>query len=151
MSDGLAGLFEHNNAGTALALGAVGVFAKWVSSGISIAGPTDLLVPSAATDDITVGINGGGIYFAVISVTFGSNKVNSMTECSLFLNSAEVNSIGFHRTIGNAADEGAAPATGPITLAVGDVADVRFNSSVVNTTLQLFHINLTLFSLLRNL
>jgi len=92
MSDAFAELNEHNDAGTPLALGAPGVFAKWVST-----------------------------------------------------------NIGFHRTIGNANDQGSAPANGGVTLSPGNVLDLRFNSSVNNTTLQLFHITLWVQSVLRDL
>lgn len=150
MSDAYGELFEHNNAGTALALGAAGAFAQWVLTTVSFAGPTDLLVPSAATHNLIVGVNGAGLYFVNISVTFGSNKPGSMTECSLFVNGVENLSIGFHRTIGNAGDQGAAPADGFVQLAVGDIADLRFNSSVMNTTLQLFHCTLSIRSYIRD-
>ncbi|KKL76056.1 hypothetical protein LCGC14_2048710 [marine sediment metagenome] len=92
MSDAFAELNEHNDAGTPLALGAPGVFAKWVST-----------------------------------------------------------NIGFHRTIGNANDQGAAPGNGLIALSPGNVLDLRFNSSVNNTTLDLFHITLVVKSILRAL
>ena len=151
MSDAFAEFNEHNDAGTALALGAPGVFAKWVSTNVGLAGPSDLLVPSAATDDITVGVNGGGLYHVIISVSFGSDKVNSLTECSLFVNNVEMPNIGFHRTIGNANDQGSAPANGGGTLSPGNVLDLRFNSSVNNTTLQLFHVTLWVQSVLRDL
>ncbi len=151
MSDAFAELNEHNDAGTPLALGAPGVFAKWVSTNIGLAGPSDFLIPSTALDGITVGVNGGGIYNVTISVSFGSDKVNSLTECSLFVDNVEMPNIGFHRTIGNANDQGAASGNGLIALSPGNVLDLRFNSSVNNTTLDLYHITLVVKSILRAL
>lgn len=150
MPDAYAELTEHNDAGTVLALGAVGVFSKWVSSGLGDAGPTDLAVCSVVTDDITIGVNGGGVYALAGSITFGANR-NALIECSVFVNGVECPNAGFHRTISNVNDQGTGPIEGLATLSPGDVLDLRFNSSVMNTTLTLYHVNLVVKAQVRDL
>ncbi len=152
MSDAFAEICEHNNAGTVLALGAVGAFSKWVSSSVGpVAGPSDLIVPSAASDDLTVGVNGGGIYLVQLGVTFASNRVNAIHEVSAFLNNVEIIEIGFHLTVSNANAQSGNSDAGIMQLDPGDVVDLRINSSIMTTTVTFYHVTLLATSIVRDL
>lgn len=151
MSDAFAELFEHNDAGTPLALGAALAFSKWASSGLGEAGPSDLIVPDAVNDDMTVGVNGAGLYEVSGTISFGSDKPNSTTEGSAFVNGVEASKASFHRTIGNANDQGSTSLEGLLRLVAGDVIDLRFNSTVMNTTLKIHHVTFIVRSVLRDI
>ena len=146
MSDAYAELYEHSHPGNPIACAVAGTFYRWTSSTVGEAGPTDLLVPSAASDDITVGANGAGVYLMNLAMSFSASRNNVLIQGAIFLNGAEVDKLGFHRFLSVGADIGGSPASGLLTLATGDVLDVRVNTDINNTDVNVFHANLSAIS-----
>jgi len=136
-----ANLYE-DSAGTGIALTTAGTFYRWVSSTAGESSGIDFAVVSVASDNITIGVSGAGVYFVSLSASFrGSN--NSNIHGCVFLNAARQGSLEFHRKMGGA-DIGSASAHGLIVLASGDIIDLRFSSDVNTTTVTVEHVQLTL-------
>ncbi len=136
-----AELHEHS-AGTNITLTDLGVFYQWVSSDVGQCSGVDYLVASTASDNITVGVSGAGVYMVSISASFrGSN--NSNIHGSVFVNAVQQTNLEFHRKMGGA-DIGSGSVQGLVTLVAGDVADFRFSSDTDNTTVTIEHAHLLL-------
>ncbi len=136
-----ANLYE-DSAGTGITLTDLGVYYRWVSSTVGESSGVDYAVASAATDNITIGVSGGGIYYLSLASSFrGSN--NSNIHGAVFLGGVRQDGFEFHRKMGGA-DVGSASANGLLTLASTNVIDLRFSSDTDNTTVTVEHVNLTL-------
>lgn len=146
MSDAYAELYEHVHPGTPIACAVAGTFYQWRSSVVGEAGPTDLLVPSAVTDNLTVGPNGAGVYLICLEASFQASRNNVLVEGSVFRNGVELMNIGFHRFLATGADEGATAASGLCVLAAGDTLDFRVTVDVNNTDVEISHANLSAIS-----
>lgn len=149
MSDAYAELQEHNDAGTALALGAAGAFSKWVSGVAGHAGPSDLLVPSGVSHDITVGAKGVGVYRIAFHISLGSDKPAATVEASIFIDGVEITHASSHTTFKTANDQYNISAGAIEPLAAGQVIDLRLNSDKINTTLTIYAVNLLCHALVR--
>jgi hypothetical protein len=151
MSDAYASLSEVNPAGTPLVLGAPGVYSKWVSSALSFAGPLDLVLPAIATDDITVEANGAGIYYVTFTMSYGADKVAAVIRATVHVNGAAENVITTLGTVSNVNDIESGAGIGFLSLAVGDTVDLRINSTINNTTIDIYYVSLVVHAMTRAL
>lgn len=136
-----AHLYENNPGGTNLVLTALGTFYQWVSSTVGEESGIDYAVGSAASDNITIGVSGAGVYYVNVHTCFGGDN-NSEIHGKVYKNGVAT-LLEFHRKLGGA-DKGSASTSGLLPLVSGDVIDLRYSSDADNTTLTLYHVGLTL-------
>jgi len=136
-------LYEDNESGTSLTLTTADSYYQWVSSEDCESSGVDYVVTSTTDDNIVIGINGEGIYFVSIEATLsGSN--NSLIHGTLHINNVASEEILFHLKLsGN--DHKSGSDSGLVKLSSGDDLDLRFSSDTSSTTLNIHHINLTIF------
>ena len=147
--DSYAELYENNPAGSTITVVVAGNFYQWVTTTVGQSGPTDLAVPSAATDDITIGVNGAGLYGVMVISSFnGSN--NAVAEVAVHVNGALQPNLQISRKLSAAGDEGAVSISGLLVLAAGDVVDLRVSSDGAGDVVIIKHANLTIFSIVRD-
>ncbi len=152
VSDAYGQLFELNAGGSPIVIAVPGTFVKWTTSSVALAGPSDLIVPSAASDDLTVGAAGGGVYKVGMHATF-DNSVNNITvDGAIFRNGVDLGGgLGFRIRLGSGANTFAqAAVSGLLTLVAGDVLDVRFTASGAST-IEIFQLILHAFSVVRTI
>lgn len=135
-------LYENTPGGTNLVLTTAGVWYPWVSSTEGESSGIDYAVVSAASDNITIGASGAGVYLITVSCSFsGSN--NAEIHMSVFKGGVEQSTIQAHRKLGGA-DIGSMSCSGLLVLAASDIIDLRFSSDTNSTTVTLEHVQLTI-------
>ena len=133
-------LYENNVAGTEIDIVDLETFYPWVSSTVGESSGIDYAVASAATDNITIGVSGEGVYAVNVHTCFGGDN-NSVIHGMVYKNGSGAG-LAFHRKLAGA-DQGSASTSGLLRLASGDVLDLRYTSDTDNTTLILHHVGFT--------
>lgn len=149
MSDSLGELFTFSDPPVTLNLPVAGTFVKWPNFDAGLAGPTDLVQVDAANDQFIIGTNGAGIYRAFLTASF-SGDPNALVHGSVFVNGVRQTKLEFCREMGGAGDTGSAAGSGLISLAVGDILDVRLVSDVNNKDVDFWHLVFILHALIRS-
>ncbi len=133
MSDAYASLFEHNETGSPIPCPVAGIFNQWRTAGVGLAGPDDLMVPDAGTDELRVESAGAGVYLVVVSLTFMANRNNVVVEGAVFKNGGVLQNVRFRQRLGNMFDETSVDAGGIVELIATDTLDLRVSTDRDNT------------------
>lgn len=150
MSDAYGELFEHNPAGTTINIPVALVFVKWATSVAGLGGPSDIVQVDVANDQLVIGAAGGGLYevHAAMSV---SGNANSVKEGAVFVNGVHQVKLEGHRQLGGAMDEGFVGIHGLVRLVAADIVDLRFSADGNGDTVVLFHVDLFIHALTRDI
>lgn len=148
MSDAYGELFEISEAGTTINIPVAGTFVKWTTSSAGLAGPSDLVQVDVANDQFVIGANGAGVYEVKVAVSLQGNT-NSLKEGSVHVNGVRQQKLEVNRHIGASVDAGSAGISGLLTLAVGDIIDLRFTADGNGDTVELFHVDIYIHALVR--
>lgn len=146
MSDALAEIEEHNEAGSTINIPVAGTFVKWTTASAGVSGPSDLVQADAVNNQIVVLV--AGIYEIVLSVTLTGNHVSIKRGC-VFLNNVAQSKIEFDREIGGVSDIGVTGAHGNLQCVPGDIIDVRFTGNGNGDTVVVRHVVLTVSARVR--
>ncbi len=149
MSDAYGELFEVNEAGTTINIPVAGTFARWVTAGAGLAGPTDLVEVDAANNQLVIGARGAGVYEAIIGISLAGN-VNSLKEGAIFIDGVRQQKIEFNRQIGAAMDQGFVGVVGLGSLVAGQTVDLRFTADGNGDTVILHHVTMFIHALVRS-
>lgn len=109
---------------TGITVTTAGTYYQWTSSTVSL---STLTTPSSATDNITIGTNGEGVYLISARVSASSTAPPSNVKMAVFVNGTRQAHITGTTEINVTGNEDIA-VSGLVLLAVGDVIDVRFTA-----------------------
>lgn len=132
-------LFE-NGAGTVINMATGGTYYPWVSSTVGVSNNTTV---SAASDDITIGAAGAGVYQIGFSVSF-SGTTNTTFHWAIFVDAAKQAELDLERKIGTSSDIGVVASMGLLTLSAGEVVSLRTSASANTKTVTVNHVSITL-------
>ena len=133
------GHLHEDSGGTNLVMADNGTWYKWIASTVGFNKGTGFVLASATSDDLTIDVNGAGIYYVHLSVSFsGSNASN--IHGGVAVDGTVDGTTEFHRKLGGA-DFGSASSAAFLDLAVGAVLDVRFSSDTDTTTVITEHVH----------
>ena len=132
-------LFE-NGGGTVINMATSGTYYQWVSSTAGISNNT---TPSAASDDITIGAAGAGVYQIGFSVSF-SGSTNTTFHWAIFIDGSKKDELDLERKIGTSSDIGVVASMALLTLSAGEVLNLRTAADGNTKTVTVNHVSLTL-------
>lgn len=133
-----AGLYE-DSAGTAITITTGGTYYQWVSSTVNT--NSRGVIASAATDNLTIEAGAAGVYMVSFSLGYTSSAASEKMHVHVFKNTAQVDNIGAESTLA-AKTEGTVSGSGLMTLAAGDVLDLRVTAVSNGTIITVVHANL---------
>lgn len=133
-------LYETNELGTTINCVVSGTYYQWVTATVGLTSGGNLVVGSAATDSLTIGSLGDGVYLVNFHCSFNGNN-NTRYHTAIFLNGVRQTKLEVNRKIGAGLDVGAIAITGLITLSSGDVLTVWVATDANNSTYVIEHLD----------
>jgi len=138
-----ADLIEVNASGTTNTITTAGTWYQWTSSAVNSAAGVPLVTASAATDNITIGDAGDGIYMVNAQVSFGGTA-GAVVEGVVAINGAADLSLSYMQTLDAAGSVVSASICGLVDLSTGDTVDLRFTSDDNGDAVHLYYVRLAL-------
>ena len=136
MSDAYAELFEFNPAGSPVFCPVPTAFVQWVTGGLGVAGPDDLLVSDPALDQLRVEARGRAVYLVFLTMSFSADRPQVVVDGGVFRNGIVLPGVRFSEKLGNMKDVASAIAIGLVELVPGDTLDARVATDVANTNVE---------------
>ena len=132
-------LYEDGGS-TNITITTAGTYYQWATS---TAGSSFNTTLSTSSDNITIDAGGAGIYLATVNVSASCVGSSAEAKVAIFVNGSRQVNVTNYARIENL---GAEPlsACGIITLAVGDVVDIRFTSGTNGDVVIPTNVNFTL-------
>ncbi len=137
MSDAFAELFEFNPAGTPIPAPVADTFVPWVTGIVGVGGPDDLIVADAALAELRVEVNGKGVYFCFLTMSFSADVAQVNVEGAIFRNGIPLAGLRFMEKLGNFKDVASSSALGVVELVPGDTLTAHVAADKPNTTIEL--------------
>ena len=132
----------YNSTGVVLTVGTGGQYELMtgLSNGIIKGAP----YVTGASNTLTVGASGAGVYHVCINASCASNAVDELVEMALWVNGAEETKVESKKKASRAGDEIPMSAQGFVTLAAGGYIDVRFSTTTSGKTVTVYVVNMTM-------
>jgi len=137
-------LFESNDDGSTVDITEAGTFVKWSTSTVGQGNGAEFAVTSAATDDITIGASGAGVYKVSAHLSFNGPNLAIFRAMVHVNGSPRADCRSAARTSGGQSDVEGINLGCLINLAVGDVVDLRITSDDANSDMTLYRANLNI-------
>lgn len=148
MSDAYAELFQDAPLGVNFNIPAVDTYELWGNASSGKQGPLDLIIGDAPNARMVVAENGKATYNILVSSQFGATKPSLVT-ATILLNDVVQSNLTMYREIGTPNDVGSGTITGVLDLEVGDVLTLAYKTDAVNNDIVLFHVNVSISSIVR--
>lgn len=140
---GSYGELYEDGGSTAITVTTAGTYYQWASTTVGDTSGAGYVVGSAASDNLTIGASGGGVYLVNYFVSFiGIN--NRTAYAAVAKNGTVLPETRFKRTLTSSTDVGVAGGTGIVSLASGDTIDLRFTSSTNGDTVTPVNVGLVI-------
>ncbi len=134
-------LYEDNDTGSGITITTAGTYYQWVTTTVGETSGAGYVVGSAATDNLTIGVNGGGKYLMNYSVSF-ENTNNRTTIFTIAINGT-TQAASKSESISDGDAENFS-GTGIYTLANGDTVDLRATSNNNGDVVTIYRANLSI-------
>lgn len=135
-------LYEYNLAGSEISITTAGDWVKWLTGTIGTKTTDDFIFVDAS--GINIGPKGAGKYKIDGGSSLSSSKNNILITAGIFVNDALQTNIVFSNKITTAGDSEVVAFSGFLSVAAGDILDVRLTSSANLTTYKIYQGNLNL-------
>ena len=142
-------IFQYDDTGIVLVVTTSGTYQPWITSeagpGTGSTGGSTITTSTGNPSTITIGANGAGYYQVQWHAGISMEK-NAQVECAIFKNGVEIDPTCNHVQSAEATKYNLAFIGSTLTaLEVGDVLDLRFDSSDDGDEITLYHVSLSIF------
>lgn len=135
-------IYENSSSGTSITLTDIGTYYKWTTGTIGLTSGTGYVVGSAINKNLTIGVNGVGIYAVNFSISMmGPNNV--FYYAAVFKNNNKLSNIESSMKQ-NAGVVAGMSSCGLVSLSNNDVVDLRISSSNANPTTTIYFVQFTI-------
>lgn len=137
-------LWESNDSGSSISIASAGTFYRWTTTTVGVLKGAPLVLGDAATDVLTIGPNGGGVYTVNGTAVFdGGNNIDFAW--AVHANGAILNNIRTASAVpSGSAERATCSASGLAVLNPGDTVDWRVTASSGGSTCVLYRANLNI-------